>query len=86
MGPQVRSIQESDVDPVIDIYLNCYGENYPYKDFYKQSWIKKGVFADEIHWLVATGEDGVEGSGAVMLEAGDHDDLMGEFGNRIDLG
>ncbi len=83
MGNYVRSISETDVDIVIDIYKNCYGDDYPYKDFYSPAWIKKGVFADEIHWLVVETDDGVEGSGAVMLEAGDHDDLMGEFGRLV---
>jgi len=80
MERELRPIDEQDIDQVIEIYRGCYGDDYPYKDFYKPTWIKKGVFDDSITWVVSAEGDKICGTGAVMLEAGDHDDLIGEFG------
>jgi GNAT superfamily N-acetyltransferase len=80
MDREYRAIDEKDIDQVVEIYRACYGDDYPFKDFYEPTWIKKGVFDDSIEWIVATEGDTVCGTGAVMLEAGDHDDLIGEFG------
>ena len=80
MVMDIRSIEDEDVDRVIDIYKSSYGDDYPYKDFYKAAWVRKGVYSDDLTWLVAETENTLNGSSALMLQAGDHDDLMGEFG------
>ena len=79
----MNPIKENDVEQIINLYKLCYGESYPYKDFYEPYWIKKGVYSDSIIWLAVKDDNSVLGSGALMLEAGDHTDLMGEFGRFV---
>ncbi len=77
----VRSIDEADVERVIEIYRAVYGDDFPFQEFYDARWVKKGVFDDDICWMVAEDDTGaVVGTAAVMLDAGDADDLIGEFG------
>lgn len=85
MNFNIRPITENDVDGVINLYKICYGESYPYQDFYKPHWIKKGIYNDSMYWLIAEEVETkiIHGSGAVLLDAGDHDDLMGEFGRLV---
>lgn len=71
---------ESDVERVIEIYRAVYGEDFPFQEFYDPRWVKKGVFDDDIAWIVAEDDGTVVGTAAVMLAAGDADDLIGEFG------
>ncbi len=80
---EVNPISENDVEEIINLYKLCYGESYPYKDFYEPYWIKKGIYDDSIIWLAVKDDKSVLGSGALMLEAGDHTDLMGEFGRFV---
>lgn len=81
---RVRDIDEYDVERVIAIYRAVYGDDFPFQDFYDARWVKKGVFDDDIVWLVAEDHKGnVVGTAAVMLNAGDADDLIGEFGRLV---
>ena len=52
MTSLIRQIQEKDVPAVAALYRKCCGPNYPYQDFYKPDWVKKGVFDDYLFWLV----------------------------------
>ncbi len=80
----VRDIEEPDVARVTEIYRAVYGDDFPFQEFYDPHWVKRGVFNDDIAWLVAEDDDGVVmGSAAVMLDAGDADDLIGEFGRLV---
>jgi GNAT superfamily N-acetyltransferase len=81
---KVRDIAESDVERVIAIYRAVYGDDFPFREFYDARWVKKGVFDDNVAWVVAEDDEGaVVGSAAVMLNAGDADDLIGEFGRLV---
>ncbi|MEW6570397.1 MAG: GNAT family N-acetyltransferase [Nitrospirota bacterium] len=81
---RVRRIEEADVERVIDIYRSIYDEDFPFQEFYNARWVKKGVFDDNIIWLVAEDDrNTVVGTTAVMLNAGDADDLIGEFGRLV---
>ncbi len=85
MEMEIRQINEGDVNDVINIFRRNYGDSYPYQDFYKPDWVKKGIYNDDLFWLVAEeqGSGKILGSGALVLEAGDHDDLMGEVGRLV---
>ncbi len=50
---EIRSITEEDVPRVIELYRAVYEESFPIQDFYDARWIKKGVFDDDICWLLA---------------------------------
>ncbi len=80
---EVRFARESDVEEIAQVYREVYGDDYPFKELYDAEWIKRGVFDREIRWFVATNHDGLLGSGAVMLNAGDADDLVAELGRLV---
>lgn len=80
----IRLIQENDIENVIELYKVVYGDDFPFKEFYDASWIKKGVFNENIRWFVAQTEEGkILGSAAVMLDSGGYNDLIGEFGRLV---
>jgi len=78
--PVIRRVAEDDVGAVVELYRAVYGDSFPYREFYDAQWIKKGVFDDDMVWLVAEHEQQIVGSAAVMLDVGDRNDLIGEFG------
>ena len=81
---RIRNIQEEDVQGVIDLYRAVYGDDFPFREFYDAGWVKRGVFSSEIIWIVAEREDRrLLGSAAVLLNAADRDDLVGEFGRLV---
>jgi CRP/FNR family cyclic AMP-dependent transcriptional regulator len=80
---EVRLARESDVTRIAAVYRDVYGDDYPFKELYDTEWIKRGVYDREIRWFVAVGEEGLLGSGAVMLNAGDADDMVAELGRLV---
>ncbi len=79
----IREIDERDVEQTIEVYRAVYGDDFPFKEFYDAHWVKKGVFDDDIEWVVGEVDGQVVGSAAVMLNVGDADDLIGEFGRLV---
>ncbi|MEM7699716.1 MAG: GNAT family N-acetyltransferase [Verrucomicrobiota bacterium] len=80
----IRLVAEHDVDQVAQLYLDVYGEDYPFREFYDTEWIKRGVFDSDIRWYVAADENGrLLGSAAVMINVGDADDLVSEIGRLV---
>ena len=68
----------------MSLYQTVYGDDFPFQEFYDATWVKKGVFDDKIVWIVAEDDNHlVAGTAAVMLDAGDADDLIGEFGRLV---
>jgi N-acetylglutamate synthase-like GNAT family acetyltransferase len=80
---EIRRIDEGDVEGTIAVYRAVYGDGFPFKEFYDARWVKKGVFDDDIAWFVAEDDGQIVGSAAVMLNVGDADDLIGEFGRLV---
>ena len=79
----IRPIEERDIEAVIALYRKVYGADFPFREFYEPAWVRKGIYDDGIAWSVAEDEGRVVGSGAVMVNVGDHDDLLGEFGRLV---
>ena len=79
----IREIDERDVEQTTEVYRAVYGDDFPFQEFYDARWVKKGVFDDNIEWVVSEQDGGVVGSAAVMLNVGDVDDLIGEFGRLV---
>lgn len=48
----VRPIQESDIEAVINLFRENYGDDYAMPEFYDPQWVKRGVYSDHIIWLV----------------------------------
>jgi GNAT superfamily N-acetyltransferase len=78
----VREAGPADAPAVCAIFRACYGEDYPYPQFYDLQLLTRTIYSDDTMLLVAedsiTGQ--VVGTASVILEAGAYSDLVGEFG------
>jgi RimJ/RimL family protein N-acetyltransferase len=79
----IRPIQEEDIEQVIRLFRINYGDDYIYKEFYDPQWVKRGIYSDNILWLVIEEDGSVVGSGAVVLDSGDYDDQIAELGRLV---
>lgn len=79
----VRPIQESDIEAVINLFRENYGDDYAIPEFYDPNWVKRGVYSDHIIWLVVEEDGRVVASGACILNFGDYNDLIGEIGRVV---
>ena len=79
----VRPIQESDIETVIGLFRKNYGDDYAMPEFYDPQWVKRGVYSDNIIWLVLEDEGKIVASGAIILNFGDYNDQIGEIGRLV---
>lgn len=79
----VRPIQESDIETVIGLFRKNYGDDYAMPEFYDPQWVKRGVYSDNIIWLVLEDEGEIVASGAIILNFGDYNDQIGEIGRVV---
>lgn len=79
----VRPIQEQDIEAVISLFKENYGNDYSMPEFYDPQWVKRGVYSDNIIWLVVEDEGKIVASGACILNFGDYNDLIGEIGRVV---
>lgn len=80
---EIRLANDGDVEQIAGLYRAVYGDDYPFTEFYDTEWIKRGVYDRNIRWYVADESGDLLGSAAVMLNAGDADDLVGELGRLV---
>ena len=78
----VRLAEEKDIPQIREIFLSVYGQDYPYKEFYDETWLKRSLFNDSNLMFVAEDVDShqLAGTASVSFEMGAHSDLVGEFG------
>jgi GNAT superfamily N-acetyltransferase len=78
----VREAAGSDAPPIREIFLACYGADYPHRQYYDLSRLTRMIYSDDTLLLVAEDTDArrVVGTASVILEAGAYSDLVGEFG------
>ncbi len=76
----VRTVAEADLPAVRDLFYRCYGEDYPYKEFYNDEWLKRSIYQDSYLFLLAEKDNQVVGTASVYFEVGAYADLCGEFG------
>jgi predicted N-acetyltransferase YhbS len=78
----IREAQESDISQIRDVYMDVYGKDYPYQQFYDEQWLKRTVFSDDILMLVAEDSNTkkILGTASVIYDIGAYSDLVGEFG------
>ncbi|MCA9973806.1 MAG: GNAT family N-acetyltransferase [Anaerolineales bacterium] len=77
---QVRRVTEADLPAVRRLFYRCYGEDYPYKEFYSDEWLKRSVYQDSYLFLLAELGGEVLGTASIYFEVGAYADLCGEFG------
>lgn len=76
----VRPVVESDLEDIRALFYRSYGENYPYKEFYSDEWLKRSIYGDSYLSLLAEVDGQVVGTASVYFEVGAYTDLCGEFG------
>jgi GNAT superfamily N-acetyltransferase len=77
----IRTAAAGDVGQIREVFLACYGTDYPYPTFYDPDQLTRMVYSDNQILLVAEDQDGViVGTASVILEIGAMTDLVGEFG------
>ncbi len=76
----VRPVTEDDLPAVRDLFYRSYGEEYPYKEFYNDEWLKRSIYQDSYLFLLAEQGSKVVGTASVYFEVGAYADLCGEFG------
>ncbi len=76
----VRPVNEADLPYVRELFYSSYGENYPYKAFYDDEWLKRSIYQDSYLFLLAECNQKVVGTASVYFEVGAYSDLCGEFG------
>lgn len=79
----VRPIHENDIEAVISLFRENYGNDYSMPEFYDPQWVKRGVYSDNIIWLVVEDDGKIVASGACILNFGDYNDLIGEIGRVV---
>jgi predicted N-acetyltransferase YhbS len=79
----VRPVAEADLPAIRDLFYRSYGENYPYKEFYSDEWLKRSIYQDSYLSLLAEVDGRVAGSASIYFEVGAYADLCGEFGRLV---
>ncbi len=79
---QIREATFADAPAIRDIFRACYGDVYPYHDYYDLRGLSRMIASDDMLILVAEETDSgkVVGTASVLLEVGAFADLVGEFG------
>lgn len=78
--PHVRPVNEADLPAIRDLFYRCYGEEYPYREFYSDEWLKRSIYQDSYLFLLAEINGRIVGTASVYFEVGAYADLCGEFG------
>ncbi len=81
-GIDIREAQERDVPGIHHIFSSVYGDDYPYRRFLDDAWLKRSVFNDDVVTIVAERRaDGrLLGTASVVTDIGAQSDLIAEFG------
>jgi hypothetical protein len=81
----IRPVEEKDIPHIINLLRLNYGEDYPDQELYDQKYYKRAIYNDNVYWLLAenTRNEEVLASGAVKMDYGDYDDLLGIIGRLV---
>lgn len=79
----IRLVGEEDIDGLMALFRAAYGDDYAVRDVYDEVALKRGIYSDNIHWLVAEEDGRIVGSGALVLGLGDDNDQIGEIGRLV---
>lgn len=79
----IREIREEDIEAVIQLFRDNYGDDYAIPEFYDPQWVKRGIYSDNIIWLVLEEGGAILASGAAVLDFGDYNDQIAEIGRLV---
>jgi RimJ/RimL family protein N-acetyltransferase len=80
---EIKRADVNDVPKIMDLFLEIYGPDYPFKSFYDPMWLTKSIYSDDNIFMVAKEKNKIIGTGSVYLTAGGFSDLIGEFGRLV---
>ena len=80
---KIREARVSDVEKIRDMFVQAYGNDYPFTGFYDTEWLKKAVYDDGTLFLVMEINDEVIATASMMLTSGGLDDMIGEIGRLV---
>ena len=80
---EVREAKEEDVPLIRQLFIQTYGPNYSYQEFYDDYWLKKTVYSDNYLFLVAEKDKEIAGTASIYYDFGSYTDLTGEFGRLV---
>ena len=83
VDPQVRLIEERDVDAIARLFRQNYGSGYLATDVYDGTWVKRCVYGDAVIGAVIEDERRVVGTGALLMNLGDHNDRSAELARLV---
>ncbi len=78
----IREARGADAAGIGEIFLSCYGKDYPYPQYYDIEQLTKMIYSDEALLLVAEDDQSgrLVGTASVIIEVGAYSDMVGEFG------
>ena len=78
----VREATGADAPGIREVFQTCYGDEYPYPQYYDVQLLTKMVYSDDTLILVAedVAAQRIVGTASVVLQIGAYADLIGEFG------
>jgi len=81
----VREATEADIEPIRELFLAVYGQDYAHPQFYDPQLLKRMVYSHDTLLLVAVDETSskVLGTSSILFDMGGHTDLVGEFGRLV---
>jgi hypothetical protein len=74
----VRDAVEEDLEPIMGLFQAVYGESYTAARVYDRRFLLRAILDDDTAVLVAESDNKTLGTMTALLDAGDHDDLIGE--------
>lgn len=79
----IREAYEGDAESIRDLFIEAYGDKYPFKEFYDTEWLKKAIFADETLVFVMEMDERIIASATMVMNKGELDDMIGEPGRLV---
>lgn len=80
----IRPADGGDVAGIQALFYLTYGDRYSHPEFIAESYLRKMIYSDNSHLLVA--EDGkgqILATASVVIDVGAYSDLIGEFGRLV---
>jgi len=80
---QIREATDADVENIRDLFVEVYGYEYPFKEFYDTKWLKKAVFDEGTLVLVMEAGERIIATAQIIFTSGGMDDMIGEVGRLV---
>ena len=80
----IRPATDADITGIQELFNVTYGDRYSHPEFVSEAYIRKMIYSDNSHTLVAEAADGsIVATASVVIDVGAFADLIGEFGRLV---